>query len=233
MKVVIVQARSGSSRLPDKVSMDLAGRPVLAHVLDRAAAIAGIDQVCCALPDRSEDDALARLAERLGAIVVRGPEADVLARYALAARATEAEAIVRITSDCPVVDPEVAGRVLAALGKGPSYASNVDPRSWPKGLDVEAFTREALELAAARAVEPGDREHVTPWLRRAEGVARTNVALSDDRCAGWRWTLDYPEDLNFLRGLLALAPGPRPGFEVLRRVVDAHPELPRINGHLT
>lgn len=233
MIVVVVQARTGSSRLPDKVMMDLNGRTVLAHVLDRARAIPGVDQVCCAVPDLPEDDPLAELAKRLGAVVVRGSETDVLARYLKAARETGADAVVRITSDCPVLDPEVAGRVLSALDGAQAYASNVDPRSWPKGLDAEAFTREALERAAVEAAAPYDREHVTPWMRRAEGVSRANVALPDDRCAGWRWTLDYAEDLTFLRRLLAEAPGTRPDFEALRRVVEAHPELPRINGHLT
>jgi len=236
LKVVVVQARMGSSRLPGKVAMDLLGRPVLAHVLGRAGAIPGADAVCCAIPEGPADDALAALAGQLGARVVRGSETDVLARYLAAARACDATAVVRVTSDCPVLDPQVGGRVLAQLTEaGAAYASNVDPRSWPKGLDTEAFTREALERTAAEATEAYDREHVTPYMRRAPGFMRANTALPEDRCADWRWTLDYPEDLTFLRELLGRA-GPEPqraGFEELKRIVEADPAIARINAHLT
>jgi spore coat polysaccharide biosynthesis protein SpsF (cytidylyltransferase family) len=135
-----------------------------------------------------------------------------------------------------VLDPQVSGRVLAQLAEaGADYTSNVDPRSWPKGLDTEAFTREALESTAAEATEAYDREHVTPYMRRAAGFVRANTALADDRYADWRWTLDYPQDLEFLRALLGRA-GPEPeraGFEDLKRLVEADPALPRINAHLT
>src|SRR5689334_18525028 len=114
MNVAIIQARVGSSRLPGKVMMDLNGAPVLAHVLARAAAIPGIDRVCCAIPDLAENDALAALAGDLGATVVRGSETDVLDRYRQAAAACGAETVMRITSDCPLLDPAVSGAVLAA-----------------------------------------------------------------------------------------------------------------------
>ena len=235
MNVVIIQARMGSSRLPGKVTMDLNGAPVLAHVLARAAAIPGVDRVCCAIPDLAENDALAALAADLGASVARGSQSDVLGRYLVAARLCEARTIMRVTSDCPLLDPEVSGRVLAAFHAGGiDYASNLEPRSWPKGLDTEVFSREALERAAAETADPYDREHVTPYLRRAEGFGRVNVARDGASVADWRWTLDYPEDLEFLRALLAHA-APLPhlaGFEELARVHEAHPELARINAHL-
>jgi spore coat polysaccharide biosynthesis protein SpsF (cytidylyltransferase family) len=235
MNVVVIQARMGSSRLPGKVMMDLNGAPVLAHVLARAGAVPGVDRVCCAIPDPPENDALAALAARLGATVTRGSETDVLDRYLQAARACEARTVMRITSDCPVIDPEVSGRVLAAFhATGSDYASNIDPRSWPKGLDTEVFSREALERAAAETADPYDREHVTPYLRRAEGMTRTNLVRDGEPRDAWRWTLDYPQDLEFLRGLLSHVP-PLPhlaGFDALARVHAAHPELARINGHL-
>jgi len=235
MKVVVIQARTGSSRLPGKVAMDLNGAPVLAHVIARAAAIPGVDRVCCAIPDRVEDDPLAELAAKLGAAVARGSESDVLDRYLNAARRMDADTVMRVTSDCPVLDPEVSGRVLAEFeGQGADYASNVDPRSWPKGLDTEVFSRAALERAAAETADPYDREHVTPYLRRAAGMKRVNVARSGADLSAWRWTLDYEEDLAFLRRLLSEAP-PLPGlasFEDLRRVYEADPALARINAGL-
>lgn len=235
MNVVIIQARVGSSRLPGKVMMDLNGAPVLAHVLARARAIPGVDQVCCAIPKSAENDTLAALAGALGAVVARGSETDVLGRYLEAARLCEARTIMRITSDCPVLDPAISGRVLAAFHAGAfDYASNLEPRSWPKGLDTEVFSREALERAAAETADPYDREHVTPYLRRAEGMKRASAVREGASAADWRWTLDHPEDLAFLRALLAHA-APLPylaGFDELSRVHKAHPELARINGHL-
>ena len=235
MNVVIVQARVGSSRLRGKVMMDLNGAPVLAHVLARASAIPGIERVCCAIPDLPQDDALAALAADLGAVVARGSETDVLDRYLRAARACDARTVMRITSDCPVLDPAISGQVLARFHEaGADYASNVDPRSWPKGMDTEVFTREALERAAAETNEPYDHEHVTPYLRRAEGLKRINVVRDGEPVDAWRWTLDYPEDLEFLRRLLGkVAPFPHlPGFEELARIYAADAELGRINGHL-
>lgn len=234
MKVVIVQARMGSTRLPGKVLRDLDGIPVLGHVLKRAAAIPGIDKVCCAIPVGADNAPLVEVASRFGAIVARGPESDVLERYCIAARTCEASIVMRITSDCPLLDPEVSGMVLADLAaSGADYVSNVDPRSWPRGLDTEAMTRSALERMAAATTDPYDREHVTPWLRKTPGIVRRNVALPDARYAGWRWTLDYEEDLAFTRAVLAHLP-PLPhlaGFDEIRPVIEAHPDIAAINAH--
>jgi spore coat polysaccharide biosynthesis protein SpsF (cytidylyltransferase family) len=229
--VVVIQARMGSSRLPGKVMMDLAGQPVLAHVVARAKAARGVDAVCVAVPDTALDEPLAELAVELGAEVARGPEQDVLARYALAAAETGADRIVRVTADCPFLDPETAGRVLASLDGGADYGSNVAPRSWPKGLDVEAFTREALRRADREATDAYDREHVTPWMRAH--LACANVALPDDARAGWRWTLDHPEDLEFCRAVAArLPPWPHlASYAEVAAVIEAEPGLARINAH--
>lgn len=228
---VVIQARMGSSRLPGKVMMDLAGQPVLAHVVARARAAPGVDQVCCAIPDTAGDDPLAALAASLGAVVVRGPEHDVLARYARAAEALQADRYVRVTADCPFLDPEVTGGVLALLDGGADYGSNVAPRSWPKGLDVEAFTAEALARTVAEARDAYDREHVTPWMRANLDCA--NLALPSDERQGWRWTLDHPEDLDFCRAVSARLP-PWPHLSLypeIAAVLEAEPALARINAH--
>ncbi len=231
--VAVIQARMGSSRLPGKVMMDLVGQPVLAHVIARARAAPGIDAVCVATPITSQDDPLAELAESLGAEVVRGSETDVLSRYALAAEITGADRIVRITADCPFLDPRVTGRVLALLDTGADYGSNVAPRSWPKGLDAEAFTRHALVRAYVEAVDSYDREHVTPWMRAELKCA--NVALPSDERAGWRWTLDHPEDLEFCRAVAwRLPPWPHlAGYGEVAAVIEAEPDLAQINAHCT
>src|SRR5687768_5284335 len=151
--VVVVQARYGSTRLPGKVLLPLGAGIVLDEVVRRCRAIPGTDLTCVAVPDSRDSDGVAERAEATGATVVRGPEHDVLARYGLAARRTEADVVLRITSDCPLLDPAVAGQVLAARQRGSAdyAANNRPPRSWPHGLDCEAMTRAALEKALASA----------------------------------------------------------------------------------
>ena len=235
MIVVIVQARMGSSRLPGKVLQDLCGTPVIAHVLVRARAIPGVDKVCCAVPEGVADKILAEAAGRFGAFVARGSETDVLDRFLVAARATDATVVMRVTADCPVLDPMVSGRVLADfLAHRPDYASNGEPRSWPRGLDTEVFSREALEHMASEATTPYQREHVTPWLLETPGTVRRNIALESGDYSTWRWTLDYEEDLAFLRALLGRCPAfPHvAGFDELRRIVEEHPHIPRLNSHV-
>lgn len=232
MKVAIIQARAGSSRLPGKVLKDLAGMPVLGHVIRRVAAIPGIDAVWCAVPDGASDDRVAEFAERTGARVSRGPEQDVLERYRIAAEASSAEVIMRVTSDCPLLDPGVSGKVLARLVDcGADYVSNVNPRTWPRGLDTEAMTRHVFDRMAREATEAYDREHVTPWLLKTASISRENVALSHKRYVGWRWTLDYEEDLAFMQAVAARLPMPphEASFNEIRAIVEANPEIAAIN----
>lgn len=232
---VIIQARMGSSRLRGKVLEDLAGWTVLAHVVARARLIPGVDVVCCAIPDEAGSDPVASEASRLGALVHRGSEHDVLARYAGAALACKADFVMRITSDCSLLDPTTSGLVLARLkAEGADYCSNLAPRSWPKGLDTEAFTAAILRRAAASASEAFDREHVTPWIRRNRGLVHANVLCGTGDFTTYRWTLDYPEDLAFFRGLYTILPPPPhiSSFEEVLAVVHEHPELVALNAHL-
>ncbi len=229
---VIVQARMGSARLPRKVMTTLAGKTVLAHVLGRCQAIDGVDAVCCATTEAGEDDPIAAEAGRLGAFVFRGSRHDVLDRYHRAAVALGADIVVRITSDCPLVDPAVAAAVVRLRAEdGADYAANTMPPTWPHGLDCEVFTRDALAGAARWARDADAREHVTPWLRTHPDIRRTNLAGPGGAVAEHRWTLDYPEDMRFLRALFAhLPPAPAlPGMEEILAVLEDHPELAAIN----
>lgn len=204
---VIVQARVKSTRLPRKVLQDLAGRPVLAHVLSRCAAIPGVDAVVCAVPDDDASRPLETIAEACGAGVFRGNEHDVLERYVGAARSVGARIVMRVTSDCPLIDPAVCGAVLALREqRSADYATNNMPRTFPYGLDCEAFTISALERAVKGAETNADREHVTPWMRRAREILRANLQCPIPDVAEHRWTLDYPEDLAFFRALMAAMP---------------------------
>lgn len=231
----IVQARMGSTRLPGKVLKDLAGWSVLRHVLTRCRAIPGIDVVVCATVDAPDCDAVAVEAEACGAVVFRGSESDVLGRYLGAARLVDAETIIRVTSDCPLIDPEVSGGTLAVFhATGVAYASNTHREArWPKGLDTEVFSREALEMAAARAESDYEREHVTPWIIRHPILPKEHHLAPHGLPAG-RWTLDHPEDYAFFQALYQHLPPPphRAGWRDVQAVLDAHPEIAAINAHL-
>jgi spore coat polysaccharide biosynthesis protein SpsF (cytidylyltransferase family) len=231
-KAVIVQARMGSSRLPGKVLKRLGRKPALAVVLERCARIPGIDVVVCAIPDEPASDPVAVAAQSCGAVLFRGSEHDVLARYAGAARAVGATTVMRVTSDCPLIDPGLCGAVLALLDRtGADYACNNMPPLWPHGLDCEAFPAEHLYRAARETVLPGDREHVTPWLRRHAGLRKINLDGPDGGLERHRWTLDYAEDYAFFRALWK-AMGERAGQaalpDILAFLAD-HPEIAAIN----
>jgi spore coat polysaccharide biosynthesis protein SpsF len=229
---IVVQARMGSSRLPGKVMMAMGARTVLEEVLERCRAIPGADIVVCATPDEPASAPIQALARAAGAMVVAGSEHDVLARYALAAREAGADIVMRVTSDCPLIDPEICGAVLALRAREDAdYAANNLVRSFPHGLDCEAFTAAALRRAEAEASDPYAREHVTPWLRTSPGLRRVNLAASDARWLDARWTLDYPEDLEFMRAVAARLPEGRARMasEAVHRILAAHPDIGEIN----
>ncbi|NJL50247.1 MAG: NTP transferase domain-containing protein [Blastochloris sp.] len=215
---VIVQARMGSTRLPGKVLLPLAGHTVLEEVLRRCRAIPGADVVVCAIPEDQHDDVLVAPAERAGAVVVRGSATDVLARYALAAEAVGADTIMRVTSDCPLIDPTLCGEVLDLLAtKRADYAANNMPPGFPHGLDCEACTAATLKRANEAATTAYEREHVTPWMRTHQSVQRASLRGPGGDLVDQRWTLDYVEDLVFLDRLFAImpkAPAIRPWADV-------------------
>jgi spore coat polysaccharide biosynthesis protein SpsF len=194
MKVCIVQARMGSKRLPGKVLLPLNGHTVVGETLTRCKQIRGIDRVICAIPDTQENDKLELETEKY-CKVVRGPEHDVLTRYFRAAP-EDATHVMRITSDCPLISPELCGAVLQKLiDFDADYASNVDPRTFPQGMDCEVFTIATLHHAHYHA-GPHEREHVTTWMRSAN-IGRVNVS-SPWRLEG-RLTLDTWDDYQTIR----------------------------------
>ncbi|HEV3176040.1 MAG TPA: glycosyltransferase family protein [Stellaceae bacterium] len=228
----IVQARIASTRLPGKVLKDLAGEPVLGHVLRRCEAIPGVDVVVCATVDSRDGAEIESLAKRYDMPVHRGSETDVLDRYLGAARLVEADTVVRVTSDCPLIDPSLCGEVVERRrAENAEYAANNFTWGYPHGLDCEIFTRKALEAAAAEATEPYDREHVSPWIRRHPTYRKVEVPGPGGPEAEWRWTLDFPEDLDFMRALYRYLPGPpeMPSWREIAAVVAAHPDLSAIN----
>jgi spore coat polysaccharide biosynthesis protein SpsF len=232
---VIVQARYGSTRLPGKVLKELAGQTILAHVLSRCLAIPSADVVVCATTEGSREDAIVHLAESMGVQVFRGSETDVLDRYARAAEATQADVIMRVTSDCPLIDPTVCEDVLCLReNTAADYAANNLSREWPHGLDCEAFTMDALMAADREATMPEDREHVTPWIRRCERYRRVNLSNPAGCQTHLRWTLDYHEDFAFFEALFERLPdgASMPTTEELLQLVEREADLTAINGHL-
>lgn len=228
--IVIVQARFASTRLPGKTMLCLGAGSVLAEVLARCRAIAGVDEVCCAVSDGFGSDILADEAERSGARAVVGSEVDVLARYLAAARATAADVVLRVTSDCPLIDSVLCATVLAERARAEAdYCVNNAPPTFPHGLDCEAFTRAALERSAEEARAADDREHVTPYMARQAGFRRSTVVGNDDVYARQRWTLDHPEDYAFLHRVHRRLGGARPPWRVVAEMVACDPALSAIN----
>lgn len=232
--IAVIQARMGSSRFPGKMLSDLCGRPVLGWVVRAAHAIPGIAKVVVATSDARGDDAIGDWCKNNSITCYRGSEEDVLARFWLAATSENADLIMRITGDCPLLDPQVAGSVLMLCTRsGADYVSNIEPRSWPDGLDCEVFTIKALEQACVEAKSPYEREHVTPFIRRNAGQFRREnfpcpVSMPDEQ-----WTLDHYEDLAFLGEVLKRLPENNPPsyLEVLQ-VLDENPELRQINARV-
>lgn len=209
-KIAIVQARMGSSRLPGKVLMPLAARPVLDHVVPRVAAAKQIDGVVIATSDLPGDDAVANYCDAQGWICVRGSESDVLSRYAAAVRASNADIVVRVTSDCPLFSPRILDEMLSAFDpSNMDYMStNWPERTFPVGLDCEIMRAEALLNIAETATDPYDREHVTPHFYRNPDRFRLAGHACERPLAHLSITLDTAEDYQRLLVLL-----------------DAHPEL--------
>jgi spore coat polysaccharide biosynthesis protein SpsF len=236
--VVIVQARMGSTRLPGKVMLPLGGQSVLAHVIERCRAIPSASKVVIATTVLPVDDIIEAEARRLGVDCYRGSEEDVLSRYYEAAKISRADAVVRITSDCPLLDPHVSNQVIAAFlqDREADYCSNVMDRTFPRGLDTEVFSFQALEDAHFHAVEPVEREHVTPYIiRRPERFRQIGwQGESDD--SGYRWTLDTIDDYHLLYKLfhwLSIAhPEGTYDYRHAVSVMEAHPELASINAHV-
>jgi spore coat polysaccharide biosynthesis protein SpsF len=201
--VAIVQARTGSTRLPGKVLMDLKGEPMLSRVIHRLSRASGLSGIMIATTEREEDDAIVELCRREGWATFRGSENDVLDRYHQAANISGADAVVRVTSDCPLIDPHIVDRAVCEFVAGQphvDYTSTTMPRrTFPRGLDVEVIAFPALEAAWRHDHNPAWREHVTPYIYRNPKLFRIRGVLNDTDLSGMRWTVDTPEDLELVR----------------------------------
>ena len=234
--VIIAQARMSSTRLPGKTLMDLGGAPVLDRVVARARRAALADDVWVAITDDPSDDVLETHLIGAGVPYVRGSLDDVLARYVLAADAADAETVVRITCDCPLIDPVCIDEVIAAFREPEAvdYCSNTLVRTYPIGMDAEVFSREILERAHVEATMQHEREHVTPYLyQHPERFRLRNVEAPE--WALWpelRLTVDEPADLEMLREVVRLV-GPDAGLAAILAALQGEPELVAINQRIS
>lgn len=231
--LAIVQARMGSTRLPGKSMMKLNGIPALQHVLTRLAASRQIDTVAVATSLGATDDLIAEFCGLLGVYCYRGSEDDVLDRYYRCAVELGGDVVVRITGDCPLIDPDVVDSCISlyfdSIGDGDIYCSNCVERSYPDGLDVEVFSLSMLSRAWHQAEYASEREHVTPYMRTH--YPQRHLILQGENYSSVRLTLDYAEDYAVLDALIrAVAPdnGPIP-FVSAVEWLQQHPDYAALN----
>jgi spore coat polysaccharide biosynthesis protein SpsF len=200
-KVVIVQARLGSTRLPSKVLKDLSGKPVLYHVLERIKKTKLVDNIVIATTDLDSDEPLIEYLRENKIDYYRGSSEDVLSRYYESALQYKADIIIRITSDCPLIDPIVIDEIIKIYleNNNYDYVSNTLMRSFPRGLDVELFTFDALKKSFLKAEKKWEREHVTPYIYTNRDLFNVFNFTNKTDQSFFRWTLDTPEDYQLIK----------------------------------
>jgi spore coat polysaccharide biosynthesis protein SpsF len=235
-----VQARMGSTRLPGKVLRPLAGRPMAARVLDRVARTPGLDGVALLTSDTPCDEPLRRLGAQLGIAVVAGSQDDVLDRFHLAAQRLGAETILRVTADCPLIDPEVLGELLTVFGNTPTLdyaavatgAMGARPAlyRYPDGLDGEVLRADTLALAWEESRGSYEREHVTPFVWRRPERFRLTLLQAPEDLGRERWTVDHASDLAFIRAVYERLLDREPfGFRDVLELLGREPALRELN----
>ncbi len=233
MKITaVIQARMGSTRFPNKVMRAISGTPLIGLMLERLAKAKCVEQIVLATSTAPINEPLATYVRELGYIVYCGSENDVLDRYYQAAREVKADIVVRVTGDCPLIDPVIVDAVITRfVDSKVDYASNNYPPSFPDGLDVEVFTFKSLEKAWKEAKTPREREHVTPFIRESSLFKRVNVVHEQDKSAA-RWTVDEPEDFEVVQNVfIHFNPRRDFGWHEVDALQVSHPEWFAANRH--
>ena len=231
--IAIVQARVGSARFPNKVMRTVLGVPMIQLLLERLSCATRVDQIVLATSQDIRNQPLVEHVKKLGYSVYEGSEQDVLDRYYQAASLHNPDTVVRITGDCPLIDPEVVDAAIAVFERaGVDYVSNTLPPTFPDGLDVEVFSCAALARAWNEARQPYEREHVTPYIKESGKFRTLNVPHSED-CSAERWTVDEPEDFEVVRKAFEhFAPRRDFGWREVLALRQTHPEWFEANRHL-
>lgn len=234
---IIIQARMTSTRLPGKVLMPVMGKPLLEYQIERLQRVLRADDIIIATTTKKSDQPIADLAERLGIKVFRGSEEDVLSRYFGAAQENCIDVVVRITSDCPLIDPVLVDDIIATYqnnSESCDYVSNCLIRTFPRGMDTEVFPFRLLEKAYWEANEQPYREHVTPYIYEDNQRFRLlNVAFQRDE-SHQRWTVDTPEDFILIERILETLYPINPLFELeeVLALMFIHPDWAEINSQI-
>lgn len=233
----IIQARMGSTRLPNKALINIMGKPILWHVINRLKFSKNLNDIILAIPNTKENDILEKFAKENKIKYFRGSEENVLSRYYGAAKKFNCDIIVRVTSDCPLIDPKVVDMCIERfLSERCDYISNCfnDRVTFPRGLDVSAFSFVALEKAHQSAIEPYEREHVVPHIwsnKNNEFKIGKTIRAQPDYARNYRLTVDYPKDLILIREIYRKLYKTNEIIDTLKVIsfLDRHPEIAQIN----
>ena len=237
MKVTaIIQARMTSSRLPGKVMKEVLGRPLLSYLIERVRCCKGIKDIILATTLNPEDDSIATLGSNEGVNVFRGSENNVLERFHEAATMFNARHIMRITADCPLIDPDILYMLIEYyFAENMDYVSNCAYPTLPDGLDAEVFTFKALDYAHKHAVLPSELEHVTPYIRSHPEIFKIGNWTYHEDLSQLRWTVDEPEDFEFVRQVIEILYPVNRSFRMndVLDIIHQRPDLAQINAHIT
>jgi spore coat polysaccharide biosynthesis protein SpsF len=232
--VAIIQARMGSTRLPGKVLMRLAGEPMLARVVNRTRRSQTLDDVVVAITDLAQDDVLFQLCSARSWNCYRGSENDVLDRYYQTAHEYQADTIVRITADCPLIDPSLIDQCVKTFeASGADYVSNTLPhRTFPRGLDTEVFSFGVLENLWKENRNPDHREHVTLFIHKNIDSFRTAGVTNDQDLSAQRWTVDTSDDFEFIKKIYDHFQNDLFSWRDVVRLLEEQPQWKQINAHV-
>jgi spore coat polysaccharide biosynthesis protein SpsF len=234
--IAIIQARTGSTRLPGKVMMDISGKPMLSRVVERTKRAQSLEDVVVATTIETSDEPIVKLCEANEWPYFRGSEDDVLDRYYRAARVHRGDVVVRITSDCPLIDPTLIDEVVQVFldrQQDLDYVSNnLQLRSFPRGLDIEVIRFSCLKKAWEEDRNPAWREHVTQYVRHHPELFRLHRVVNDQDYSSMRWTVDTPEDLEFVRTIYAHFGHDLFSWHDILMALEQHPEWLAINRYV-
>jgi spore coat polysaccharide biosynthesis protein SpsF len=228
--IVLIQARMSSSRLPGKVLQDISGQPMLLHVIQRAKKAKSVDMIVVITSTHEDDDAIEMLCKENGISCFRGSLDDVLDRYYQAAISFQADIIVRLTADCPLLDAKIIDKLVQTFHKGDfDYVSNTIECTYPDGLDTEVFKLEALGRAWKEACLNSEREHVTAYIYKHPELFRLGNVKNSIDLSHLRWTVDTPEDMEFVRAIYMRFKNTYFGMSEILTFLKIHPEIASIN----
>lgn len=233
--IAIIQARIGSTRLPGKVLKEVLGKPLLQYQLERVKQSTKIDEIVVATTDKKRDDVIAQFCKSELVSVFRGSEKDVLKRYYDAAKVYQADVIVRLTADCPLISPEIIDRIIETyVDTSAQYVSNTVERTFPRGLDVEVFSMEVLEKVHREAALVSEREHVTKYIVSHPHQFEIVQVQHDEDLSEHRWTVDTQEDFLLMKKLLETIYPKKPNFtmEDILNTLRIYPSWQNINKHI-